>query len=150
MIKPVKYVVDFRRRGVDDMNDDNLFNRDSFLLEESDPLTIVVSYDYNRNGKSKRLNHEIPAETLQKLNGGVPIWEELDGSYSVKIYAVSHNNVYLSVYEQVAETGFKKVEDVILNKAHPQHSGFLGEGDHQFVYCVYIKELGGIRRGIVL
>lgn len=132
------------------MAEESLFNRDSFLLEESDPLTISVSYDYNRNGESKRIIREISAKTLQKLNGGVPIWEELDRSYSVKIYAMIHNNVYFSVYEQVAETGFKKIEDVIINKAHPQHSGFLGEGDHQFVYCVYIKEYGGIKRGIML
>ena len=132
------------------MIDESLFERDTFLLEESDPLTICVAYDYNRDGESKHIVHEINRETQEKLNGGVPIWEELDGSYSVKIYAMSHNNVYLTVYEQTAETGFKKIENIILNKFHPQHAGFLGQGDHQFVYCVYIKELGGLKRGIML
>ena len=132
------------------MIDESLFGRDTFLLEESDPLTICVAYDYNRDGKSERIVHEITPETQKKLSGGVPIWEELDRSYCVKIYAMSHNNVYLTVYEQIADAGFKKVENVILNKFQPQHSGFLGEGDHQFVYCVYIKELGGIKRGIIL
>ena len=132
------------------MIDESLFERDTFLLEESDPLTICVAYDYNRDGESKHIVHEINRETQEKLNGGVPIWEELDRSYSVKIYAMSHNNVYITVYEQTAETGFKKIENVILNKFHPQHAGFLGQGDHQFVYCVYIKELGGLKRGIML
>ncbi|MBQ8142182.1 MAG: hypothetical protein IJ194_03370 [Bacilli bacterium] len=132
------------------MIDENLFKRDTFLLEESDPLTICISFDYNRDDNSKRVVKEITPEMQKKLNGGAPIWEELDRSYSVKIYAMSHNNVYLTVYEQVAETAFKRIENIILNKFHPQWCGFLGEGDHQFVYCFFIKELGGLKRGIII
>lgn len=132
------------------MIDESLFQRDTFLLEESDPLTICVSFDRLDGSDPSKNIHELSPETLQKLNGGVPIWEDLPYGYSVTIYALSHNNVYLTVYEQVAETGFKKIEDVILNKFQPQHAGFLGEGEHRIVYCVFIKELGGLKRGIII
>ena len=133
------------------MYNESLFNRDTFLLEESDPMTICIGYDHeDKDGKEVRSTHEISYETLKKLNGGVPIWEELNWGFSVVIYAVSHNIVYCTVYQQVAETGFKKIENFVLNKFTPQHSGFLDSGKHKFVYCVFIKELGGIKRGIIL
>ncbi len=132
------------------MNEE-MFKRETFLFEDSNPMTVCVAYEYEYEGEPVRHTEEVSPELLQNRNGGLPIHVDMMWGYEIGIYAVSNNNVYLVLYDRVDENGWKRVEEITLNKFHPQRAVFVHSRDgKEAVVCVYIKELGGLRRAIML
>ena len=133
------------------MIDESLFTRETFLLENSEPMTVCVGYTYEDNGEQKTSLHEVEWKIVEYHQGKMHIHEDLLWGYEIAISAIKDNNVYVILYDRVAEYGWKKIETFVLNKFHPQHAGLLkSKSGEECVYCVYIKELGGIKRGIIL
>ena len=54
------------------MNEE-MFRRETFLFEDSNPMTICVAYEYEYQGEPVRHIEEVNAELLQNRNGGLPI-----------------------------------------------------------------------------
>lgn len=132
------------------MFDESLFNRDSFLFEESSPITICVLYQH-LDGKDDGVVHEITPDIIQYHNGKSFIHEEMWHGYELAIQAISHDIVYCSLYKQTSEHSWKKLESFVLTKVQPRHGGNLTASDGRVMfYSIYIKEFGGLKRGVTL
>ena len=132
------------------MYDESLFNRDSFLLEESHPLTISVMYDHP-NGESKSVTKEITPDIIEYHNGKSFIHIEMWYGYELVISAISHDIVYCTLFIQTSETSWKKLEAFALNKIQPRHGGeLISPSGKEMIYVISIKEFGGLKRGVML
>ena len=132
------------------MYDESLFNRDSFLLEESHPLTISVMYDHPK-GESKSVTKEITPDIIEYHNGKSFIHIEMWYGYELVINAISHDIVYCTLFIQTSETSWKKLETFALNKIQPRHGGTLtSPSGKEMIYVISIKEFGGLKRGVML
>ena len=115
--------------------DEKLFDKWEFDYINSEDISLrIESYRNGEDGPVEIIN--VSTEELKSHIDKNPVHVSLFCGYELVIFCVKDNEVYIGVFDQVAEYGWKRINNVCLSKSNSKAEPRLSHNQVDNGYCL--------------